>query len=175
MQPLWFWLIRRWVETGKGDTGLTLPFLIGALWIEGRKAGFPGRRQLTDLLYAFQRHTPSTHVIRIGQCGNLGEPVAKAIPEDPSRRDPKEPMLSDEQRIDLPRGASRLYVRDYEHRRDMNSAAESLAKLVEAAFSDGRYSFQRGNGGRSGRGDYVPFTDEDQRFIEATKHERKLG
>lgn len=155
-RPLWFGLIRRWVETGRGSTGLTLPFLVGAAWRESRHADgdMPDMFELTDLLHAFQSKTPSECFIKIAQCGVLRQPVASIYEGVP---------MAVRDTIELRGGTSTLCVESYPHNRDIDSAALSLWTLVGDAVVQGRFSYNQ----RLAR--YVPFPDDELAFIDETK------
>jgi hypothetical protein len=151
--PLWFALMRHWVDTDRGKTGLTLPFLVGALWRDRGAAGKPDALQLSNLLFAFQTRTPAGCFIKIKPT-DLHQPVAKAYQGD---------AMSVAHTIELAAGPSRLSIEDYKHTRTIDSAFPSLWILVGDAIREGRFSYSKA------AGRYVEFTADETAFIDETK------
>ena len=77
--PLWLALCDLWVAEDRGNTGLTVPFLIGAAkylspeeCIEG-----PTQKNLAKLLFEIQQQCPKDRSVRIEMCGTSRKPVVK--------------------------------------------------------------------------------------------------
>ena len=83
----WFTLIQEWKAKGMGQTGVTLPFLIGAL------ANKSGRNEWSsqDVHYLIEeivRHPEKGYVIEVNWCHNIHAPVLSAASIDDKHRMP---------------------------------------------------------------------------------------
>ncbi|MEJ8569285.1 hypothetical protein [Elongatibacter sediminis] len=70
-RPLWFRFIDRWVPEGMGTTGITLPFLAGAL---AHTDGYDtvSEKQLHDYIDAIVDSPVSGYTVEVRQCQNVG-------------------------------------------------------------------------------------------------------
>lgn len=138
-ERLWFGLIEHWRPRGMGNTGPTLPFLIGATRIAGTGSGAPNIADLSDLLYSLQG---TGSPIFIANCSTLHQPIVTLCDQSATM------MLRD--LIKKPNGAgSSLYVsrEDYDHSGDITSATKALWTIVETAVTSEHYSFNDGRYG----------------------------
>jgi len=156
-RPFWFALIYRWKATGRGTTGLTLPFLVGALHFEGIYADhhLSDHSALFYLLTDFQRMCPKPLHVEISECVNLHEPVAGLYPQL---------YMAAAEATEVRDGNRVLYIRKkYCREPDIESAAKALWGTLKEPISERRFSCV-------GKQLYVRFSTTDQTFIEQTKH-----
>lgn len=78
MLPEWFVLMRSWVDSGKGTTGITLPFLVGLLTLRGGQDGGP-RQDMQALLDDIRCNPVPDHFVGVRLCGNIEAPVLSAL------------------------------------------------------------------------------------------------
>jgi hypothetical protein len=71
--PLWFDLIHQWKEMGKGEYGITFPFLIGAIALAEQKE--PTALLIKQVFDEMQHHSIEGHYCEVRWCGNIDEPV----------------------------------------------------------------------------------------------------
>lgn len=72
--PFWFRLIEQWVKKGKGEYGISFPFLVGAI---AQKTN--GELTTSFIRKVFQEiieNPISGHYCEVRWCGNINEPVA---------------------------------------------------------------------------------------------------
>lgn len=135
---LWLNLIGQWIPQGMGNTGPTLPFLIGATRVVGLKSGAGDISELSELLYTLQ-NSQNFH-IRIAKCSNLGQPVARL-------HDRNETMAGNEL-IRRTRGTSSLYVSmDYPHTQNIDSVISIFQQQIETAITNEQWSYSNGRYG----------------------------
>ena len=84
--PDWFTLIERWVPEGLGDSGITLPFLVGALAF---KNGFveSNLSEVEKVLDEICNKPVDGYVIEVSDCLKIDVPVLKATRCDVLRMD----------------------------------------------------------------------------------------
>ena len=72
--PFWFAVIKQWKEMGKGEYGVTFPFLIGAIAEVGNHKV---NKELVESVFHEIIHNPvSDFYCEVRWCGNIDEPVA---------------------------------------------------------------------------------------------------
>jgi hypothetical protein len=151
--PLWLALCDQWVAEGRGYTGVTVPFLVGAARHSGTTelVEVPSQKDLAKLLFDIQNQCPTNRSVRIEMCGTREKPVVKVA-------DLSEVQDIAEQ-IRARRGESRLYIsQTYPHERTLDSAVEALWNVVGNAISSRAFSYAGNN--------YRPFNNEERAFIE---------
>jgi hypothetical protein len=72
-KPLWFRLIEQWRIKGMGTTGITLPFLVGA--IAHFQHATPSVRDIRDLLREIVANPFLGYVTEVRWCANVDAPV----------------------------------------------------------------------------------------------------
>lgn len=79
--PDWLMLMRQWLEHQMGNTGITLPFLAGALAIKRgeNRVSVDGLRSLLDTMIS---NPLSGHFVGVRRCGNIQAPVLSSLPLD---------------------------------------------------------------------------------------------
>lgn len=135
---LWLDLIEHWIPMGMGNTGPTLPFLIGAPRVVGLRDGIANIPELTALLCSLQ--SAQSIYVRIDECTNLRQPVVGSYDRN---------MTMDASEIvRRTNGRSSLYVsQQYRHRQDIESVSDVLWKLIRSPVTNGQYSFDEGRYG----------------------------
>jgi len=147
---LWLALVLNWRSHGMGNTGPTLPFLIGATRIVGIRDGIPTISDFGSLLFSFQ--TSKSHYIRIEACARLGQPVVGSYDRSST--------MDGSELIRRNKGSSSLYIGNrYRHGQGLESAIEALWSMVEPAVTNGMFSF---NGSR-----YGEYLQRELNFIRA--------
>lgn len=77
--PDWLMLMRQWLVQQKGTTGITLPFLAGALAIKrGKYTASAG--DLRALLDRMTSNPLQGHFVGVRRCGNIQAPVLSYLP-----------------------------------------------------------------------------------------------
>lgn len=80
-KPFWFRLIEQWKQTGRGEYGLTFPFLVGAI---SNYTGEKPNESLVESVFKTIIESPFEGCYcEVRWCGNINEPVAsvKALQE----------------------------------------------------------------------------------------------
>ena len=79
--PDWLMLMRQWLEQRMGNTGITLPFLAGALALKRgeNSVSIDGLRSLLDTMIS---NPLSGHFVGVRKCGNIQAPVLSSLPLD---------------------------------------------------------------------------------------------
>lgn len=155
-KPLWQALCEQWVAEHRGNTGLTVPFLVGATQ-RSNSADLPAQLDqaaLAKLLFELQSQCPPNRCVRIEMCGTPEKPVVKVS------------ELTDVQShgelLKARKGKSRLYVsQTYAHDSTMESAIRALWKVVGPAIASGGFSYNDGK--------FHPFSSDEEAFIERAK------
>jgi hypothetical protein len=141
-------LLRNWVTSGMGNTGPTLPFLLGATRKFDEAHPVADISELNAMLFGFQDFT--THNVLIKECHTLHRPVVGLYRLDTT--------MEALELIVRPKAKSLLYVsRRYEHKRDIQSVCDFFWPQIEIAVSNRRYSF-------NGK-DYGPYTLKERAYI----------
>jgi hypothetical protein len=156
-RPHWLSLCEHWVAEGRGNTGVTVPFLVGATQhFDGAETTAAlDQAALAELLYELQKNCPADRCVRIEMCGTSYKPVVKL--SDSSE------VQNQKELVKARKGNSQLYVaQTYPHDGTMNSAVDALWKVIGPAVVSGAYSY------RDGR--YNPFTTDEMAFIKRAKH-----
>lgn len=145
---LWLRILNQWVPRGMGNTGPTLPFLIGASRLNSPAAGRPDISDMSRLLAAL--HNSTTHYIKIEECGTLHQPVAAEYS--------RTYVMSAEELVRKPSGTGSLHIsKQYQHSGDLEAACASLWAITEDALSQQHYSYHVDR--------YGTFTPRDLSFI----------
>lgn len=74
----WQILLREWIERGMGNTGITLPFLVGALAIK-RGKHFASEVEVRELIHTIVSHPVQGHFVGIRRCQNIQAPVLSLL------------------------------------------------------------------------------------------------
>lgn len=77
--PDWHRLMRQWIEKRMGDTGLTLPFLAGALALKRGEATVTAEK-LQELIGTMISNPVPGYFVGVRRCGNIRAPVLSALP-----------------------------------------------------------------------------------------------
>lgn len=154
-KPFWFNAIFQWKEMGKGEYGITFPFLIGA--IAKLKNEVVTEDFITNVFDEILNNPVSGFYCEVRQCGNIDEPVASIKPlcdlEIVSIRD------SFEARGQVSYGFTTDLMSMFElNCKDASECRSKLIKMTLETTVNGNYSK---NGGV-----FTPFTDSDIKFIE---------
>ncbi|MBY0270427.1 MAG: hypothetical protein K2X06_11185 [Burkholderiales bacterium] len=79
--PDWLMLMRQWLEQQMGNTGITLPFLAGALALK-RGENSVSADELRSLLDTMISSPLSGHFVGVRRCGNIQAPVLSLLSLD---------------------------------------------------------------------------------------------
>ncbi|MDH3360287.1 MAG: hypothetical protein OEL55_05390 [Desulfobulbaceae bacterium] len=71
--PFWFNVIYHWKKMGKGQYGVTFPFLIGAVAID--KAKSPDKELVCKVFNEMKSNPVNGYYCEVRWCGNIDEPV----------------------------------------------------------------------------------------------------
>jgi hypothetical protein len=141
-------LLTRWVDCRMGNTGPTLPFLLGANRKFDELHEVADVSDLSKMLYDLQEF--STHYVLIKECDRLHQPVVGLYKPGTT--------MEAQELIERPKGKSALYVsRKYPHRQDIQSVCDTFWPKIEAAVTDRRYS-------HDGK-DYGAYTSKERAYI----------
>lgn len=77
--PDWLMLMRQWLEQRMGNTGITLPFLAGALALK-RGENTVSACNLRSLLDRMASNPFPGHFVGVRRCGNIDAPVLSSLP-----------------------------------------------------------------------------------------------
>jgi len=77
--PDWQLLMSQWVEQKKGNTGITFPFLAGALALKNGERTVTAEA-LKDLISTIISHPIAGHFVGVRRCGNIQAPVLSYLP-----------------------------------------------------------------------------------------------
>lgn len=76
--PDWLMLMRQWLEQRMGNTGITLPFLAGALALR-RGESSVSADELLSLLDTMISSPMAGHFVGVRRCGNIQAPVLSSL------------------------------------------------------------------------------------------------
>jgi hypothetical protein len=79
--PDWLMLMLQWLEQRMGNTGITLPFLAGALALK-RGENSVSAGGLRSLLNTMVSRPLSGHFVGVRRCGNIQAPVLSSLSLD---------------------------------------------------------------------------------------------
>jgi hypothetical protein len=163
-KPDWFALIEGWKAKGMGNSGPTLPFLVGAL------ARTSGRQPTTaseiqDLLKDMADNPVASYTIHVSWCPTIDAPVFSSVHTPRATA----PLALDENGVSSEPG-SLEFGRDIrsKHGFDCSQTQDCIRKLAEDAFghvSKGNFSRNKCS---TGLYEYGPFTRHEIDFIENT-------
>jgi hypothetical protein len=160
-EPDWFILIKQWVANPR-RTGLTLPFLVGAL---ARKAGRTGadEQYVREVLNEIVARPVGGYVAQVSWCGDIRAPVLST-----ARVGSRHKMASP---TGLPNGpaagntlAFTRNIVDHWSLKDPRDLLEKLTEDAVRAIRDGGYS--RRPADDSGEFEYADFTTAELEFID---------
>lgn len=156
--PFWFSLIYHWTRSGRGNTGLTLPFLVGALYRDGayRNEHLSDESVLFYLLDDFQKTCPKPYHVEIYRCIDLREPVAAVYTNL---------HMDASEASELRHGEQALYVwTKYSRSQDIQRVAKAFweGEGLNEPIRDHRFTC-------IGNKHYVKFRPKDEAFIDETK------
>ncbi len=88
-KSVWFKILKQWREQGKGEYGVTLPFLVGALSYSGGLSN-ASREDIVNLFRDMTEYPVAGYFVEIRWCASVGDPVL-SIKEvnDPEQAIPK--------------------------------------------------------------------------------------
>ncbi|MEA1989213.1 MAG: hypothetical protein U9N57_08420 [Pseudomonadota bacterium] len=161
-KPFWFKIIEQWKEMGKGEYGVTFPFLIGA--IAKASAQEPNDELVRKTFQEIIENPFPGYYCEVRQCGNINEPVAsvKKVSEIHN--------VSIKSKFSIPGSgdASLAFTTDLMSMfaLDCSSEQECLEKLVALTnkyASEGNFSKNAGS--------FTPFTVGDLEFIEVVENQ----
>ncbi|WP_300357521.1 hypothetical protein [uncultured Pseudoalteromonas sp.] len=72
-KPFWFHIIKQWKEMGKGEYGVTIPFLVGALASHFGKE--PTKEFVDETFENIKSNPVNGYYCEVRWCGNIDEPV----------------------------------------------------------------------------------------------------
>lgn len=156
-KPLWLALCDQWIAEHRGNTGLTIPFLVGATQYSGASSctDVPSQKGLAKLLFELQSQCPKGRCVRIELCGTREKPVVKVA------------SFADVQNVAelilARKGESRLYVsQTYPHKRTLDSATDALWSVIGEAVASRLFSYAGGT--------YRSLNSDEVAFIARAKH-----
>lgn len=153
--PFWFNLILKWKEMGKGEYGITLPFVIGAVSIQRNEA--VTKDFITNVFDEILHEPVSGFYCEIRQCGNINEPVASVKPLSDLK------VVSIQAKFEAKGQVSYGFTTDLMSMfaLDCKTAEDCRIKLIEKTLKISK------NGNYSKNDEiFTPFTDGDNKFIE---------
>ncbi len=163
-KPDWFILIEQWVPKGMGTTGVTLPFLVGALAYKAGQTDL-GARHVRDVLDDIIQHPVEGYVTEVCWCHDISAPVLNTKRNDSPMRMPSS--------VAIPRpsgeGESLVFGTNLEFHWNSKDPLAWLDRLAEDAaepVSNGRYSRKRKDG--SIEFEYGDFRDMEVDYIQST-------
>jgi hypothetical protein len=78
MRPDWFTIIDRWIPERMGDSGVTLPFLVGAL-LYLRGESLCSSSVVEDVLHDMVRHPVDDRSVMVSWCSYIDAPVLHIV------------------------------------------------------------------------------------------------
>ena len=72
-KPIWFNIIKKWKDSGKGEYGVTFPFLVGALAYHFDKK--PTQKFVDEILENIKSNPVHGYYCEVRWCENINEPV----------------------------------------------------------------------------------------------------
>lgn len=156
-KPFWFNIIEQWKEMGKGEYGVTFPFLIGAIAKESKKT--PTGELVREAFRAIIENPFSGYYCEVRWCGNIDEPVAsvKPLSEIHNVSIKSQFNLSGSGEVSLAFTTDLMSMFNL----DCANEQECLEKLIASTIakaSEGKFSKNGSN--------FTPFTAADIEFIE---------
>lgn len=76
--PFWFNIIQQWRQMGKGEYGVTFPFLVGA--VARNTNSDPDKRFIKNLFEEMKNNPVAGHYCEVRWCGDVKEPVVSISP-----------------------------------------------------------------------------------------------
>jgi hypothetical protein len=157
-KPYWFKIIEQWKEMGKGEYGVTFPFLIGA--VAKLSTGSVTEEFTKSVFRDIIENPVSGYYCEVRWCGNINEPVAsiKLVSEIHNV------SIKSQFKSSISGNVSLAFTTDLMSMFNLNCANEKecLGKLVALATEiadEGNFSKNDGT--------FTPFTAGDLEFIEA--------
>lgn len=154
-KPFWFNAILQWKEMGKGEYGITFPFLIGA--IAKLKNEVVTEEFITNVFDEILNNPVGGFYCEVRQCGNIGEPVV-AIKQLSNLK-----IVSIKDSFEAQGQVSYGFTTDLMSMFALNckDASECREKLIKTTLEIAIHGNYSKNGGV-----FTPFTDSDNKFIE---------
>jgi hypothetical protein len=159
------WLSLLQHQRARGRTGLTVPFLIGAVRITDRSDAIEENEAfgaLSSLLLSFRDETPEPQSIVIAECVDLHEPIVSLYPRQPGR--------AGCEAVPESLGViTRLYVQRQYFQRRMRTVESVISKLWQRHRDNlirGEFSFREGR--------YATFNHQDRAFLDRALGRRSL-
>jgi len=164
--PYWFNVIQQWKEKGKGEYGVTLPFLVGAIAKASNEAA--NETLIREIFHEIIENPVSGYYCKVRWCGNINEPVASVKPvAEIHKVSIKSQFVSKKAEI-----VSLAFTTDLMSMFNLNCSnyEDCLEKLIASSIDQ----IAEGNFSKNG-GIFTPFTAGDLRFIEEVKQLQKTG
>jgi hypothetical protein len=160
--PDWFLLMSCWLKFGKGQTGITLPFLAGALALKARIPHVKAEG-LKDLIKSIESNPVAGYYVGVRRCGNIQAPVLSALRlQDPLIR--KCEIRSSTGQVSLAFSPDAMNKLDG---LDCSSRDSCIQKLISYALPHVESgNFSRVRNPSSGEFKYSRFTQDDIEFIQ---------
>ncbi|OOG24333.1 hypothetical protein B1C78_08950 [Thioalkalivibrio denitrificans] len=159
-KPVWFLLIEQWKVKGMGATGITLPFLVGALArIQGMR---PSTKTIRDVLQEIVANPFQGYVTEVRWCANVDAPVISVSKRNVGTM----PFMS---HFASPRGEISLgFSQDVQSMFGLNCGGSSdcLEKLVaHAAGPVELATYSRVRNVETGKWEFADFLPKEVRYI----------
>ena len=159
-KPFWFNIVEQWKEMGKGEYGVTFPFLIGA--IAKASAQEPSEALVRNAFREIIETPFPGYYCEVRWCGNINEPVASVKKVSEIHK------VSIKSKFNSPGNgdASLAFTTDLMSMFTLDCASEQecLEKLIALT---NKYASE-GNFSKNG-GCFTPFTVADLEFIAAVE------
>jgi hypothetical protein len=82
--PFWFNIIQQWKKMGKGEYGVTFPFLAGAVALDSK--GEATEELISSIFEEMKKNPIPGHYCEVRWCGNINEPVVSISPIEHAKK-----------------------------------------------------------------------------------------
>ncbi|WP_282131411.1 hypothetical protein [Pseudoalteromonas aliena] len=157
-KPFWFNVIKQWVDMGKGEYGVTFPFLVGAL---ANQLDKEPSKMLIDETFENIKNTPvNGYYCEVRWCENINEPVisVKELKELTNITLKADYKVYDKVSIGFTMDLMGMF------HYDCDTAHDCLLKLTSYSLE----FVSKGCFSKNG-GEFTPFTNDDLAFINSVK------
>ena len=143
---------------GKGDYGVTFPFLIGAVAIDIEKK--PDEKLITEIFDDMKNKPVNGYYCEVRWCGNINEPVVSVS------RIENAPKVSLKAKYQVEEAISIGFTTDLMNMFHLNCETfdEGLAKLISYT-----HKLTKDNKFSKNKGEFTAFTDGDIDFIKSVQ------
>lgn len=161
-KPFWFRLIEQWRLTGRGEYGLTFPFLVAAISNDTGKK--PNESLIANVFQTIIENPFDGYYCEVRWCGNINEPVASVKALSEIHKVSIKSFFKSQKDL-----TSLAFTTDLMSMFNLNCTDERdcLSKLISYTkqhVSEGNYSKNGGN--------FTPFTGNDLEFIAFVKTQK---